>query len=73
MEYPNKNNWAYINFLRIGDTIFIPGLGAEEDEQALQQIKSYYPECKVLQIEASEVVEKGGALNCITWNIKEKL
>ncbi len=73
VEHPNKNNWAYINFLRIGDTIFLPGLGAEEDEQALQQIKSYYPECKVLQIEASEVVEKGGALNCITWNIKEKL
>lgn len=73
VEHPNKNNWAYINFLRIGDTIFIPGLGAEEDEQALQQIKSYYPECKVLQIEASEVVEKGGALNCITWNIKETL
>lgn len=73
LEHPNKNNWAYINFLRVNDTIVIPGLDAEEDEQALQQIQSYYPECKVLQIEASEVVEKGGALNCITWNIKEKL
>ena len=73
LEHPNKNNWAYINFLRVNDTIVIPGLDAEEDEQALQQIQSYYPECKVLQIEASEVVEKGGALNCITWNIKEEL
>lgn len=70
VEHPNKNNWAYINFLRIGDTIIIPGLGAEEDEQALQQIQGFYPESKVLQIEASEIVNKGGAINCISWNIK---
>ena len=70
VEHRSKNNWAYINFLRIGDVIILPGLGTYEDKQALQQIQGFYPESKVLQIEASEVVNKGGAINCITWNIK---
>lgn len=63
-------NWAYINFLRIGRYIILPGLGIPEDTQAFEQIRDYYPDCTVLQIDALEVVLKGGALNCITWNIK---
>lgn len=63
-------NWAYINFLRIGKYIILPGLGIPEDNQAFEQIRNYYPDCTILQIDALEVVCKGGALNCITWNIK---
>ena len=73
VQHKNENSWAYINFLRIGNCIILPGLGAEEDKQAFTQIQGLYPECKVLQIEATEVVNKGGALNCITWNIKEQI
>lgn len=69
-ETSNDLNWAYINFLRVGDVIILPGLNIPEDQQALQQIKRYYPSCKVVQIDSSEVVNKDGALNCITWNIK---
>lgn len=72
IEKKNKNNWAYINFLRVGNHIILPGLGAEEDELAFRQIQDFYPNCDVSQIEASEVIDKGGALNCITWNIKTK-
>lgn len=67
----NDCNWAYINFLRIGNSIILPGLGISEDNQAFEQIKKLYPDCTILQIEASEVVHKGGALNCITWNIQK--
>lgn len=67
----NDYNWAYINFLRVGDVIILPGLNIPEDQQALQQIKKYYPSCKVIQIDSLEVVKKDGALNCITWNIKK--
>lgn len=69
-ETSNDLNWAYINFLRVGDVIIVPGLNIPEDQQAMQQIKRYYPSCKVVQIDSSEVVKKDGALNCITWNIK---
>ena len=69
-ETSNDLNWAYINFLRVGNVIIVPGLNIPEDQQAMQQIKRYYPSCKVVQIDSSEVVKKDGALNCITWNIK---
>lgn len=69
----NDYNWAYINFLRVGDVIILPGLNIPEDQQALQQIKRYYPSCKVVQIDSLEVVKKDGALNCITWNIKKQV
>lgn len=65
-----KDRWAYINFLHVGKHIIIPGFGVPEDKEALEQIQEYYPECSVHQIECSEIVDKGGALNCITWNIK---
>lgn len=68
----SESNWAYINFLRVGNTIILPELGIPEDAQAMQQIRAYYPACSVVPIECSEIVAKGGALNCITWNIKER-
>ena len=60
-------SWAYINFLTVGKLIVLPALGKEEDEQALSQIKRYYPECLVEQLNISELVKDGGGLNCISW------
>lgn len=71
VENKNKMDWAYINFLRVGNCIILPGFDIPEDRQAVEQIQHSYPTCKVLQIEARELVNKGGALNCITWNIKK--
>lgn len=60
-------SWAYINFLTVGKLIVLPALGKEEDEQALSQVKRYYPECLVEQLNISELVKDGGGLNCISW------
>lgn len=60
-------SWAYINFLTIGKLIVLPALGIEEDEQALSQIKRYYPECLVEQLNISDLVKDGGGLNCVSW------
>ena len=73
---PNEElNWAYINFLHTKDLILVPKFGIEEDEQAFEQIKNYYPEYnlqnRICQIDMSEIVKDGGALNCISWTIKE--
>lgn len=67
---PDKRNWCYINYLEVGNTIILPALGIEEDAQAFNQIKHLFPSKNIQQILASEVVAKGGALNCITWNCK---
>ena len=66
----HARSWSYINFLQIGRLVLVPQLGIPEDEHALQQIAEAMPQCKVAGVPALEAVRKGGALNCISWNIK---
>ena len=71
VEEPAEWNWAYINFLRVGDYMLLPSFGFDEDDQALELMSRLYPTCKIDQVMVPEIVEEGGALNCISWNIKE--
>lgn len=66
----HKYSWAYINYLQVGNLVLVPQLGIPEDEQALEQISKVLPNCKIVGIPALESVRKGGALNCISWNVK---
>ena len=68
----HQRSWAYINYLQIGRFIFVPQLGIAEDKQALKQIAAINPNCKVIGIPSIEAVRKGGALNCISWNIASR-
>lgn len=71
VENLNDKSWAYINYLQIGKLVLVPQLGIPEDQQALQQIQNYLSECNVIGVsDAMEAVKDGGALNCISWNIK---
>jgi agmatine/peptidylarginine deiminase len=66
----HQRSWAYINFLQIGSLVLVPQLGMPEDKQALEQINKALPDCEVVGVPAMEAVRRGGALNCISWNIK---
>ena len=68
----HARSWAYINYLQVDNLVLVPQLGIPEDGQALQQIAEALPACKVMGVPALEAVRKGGALNCISWNIKSK-
>ena len=69
---PDKNyNWAYINYLRVGNKIIVPTFGIPEDEQALRYIKDANPLCTIRSIRMRDIVAHGGALHCITWNIRK--
>ena len=71
MPRPSKYSWAYLNFLQVNNRIFVPGLGLDEDGKAVEQIQGYYPHHKVILVpNCQELVRDGGALNCVTWNIK---
>jgi agmatine deiminase len=79
--YQGKNlnddiNWGYINYLQIRDLLLIPKFGLIEDKQAFDQISRYFPDYerlnKIEQIDASVIIKEGGALNCISWNIKKQ-
>jgi agmatine deiminase len=72
----NKLSWAYLNFLQIENALLIPKLGIDEDDQAFKQIKNHYKnlidEKRIKQVFIRDIVENGGgALNCISWTIKE--
>ena len=74
IPHPDPRNWAYINYLEIGNDIILPALGIPEDKQALHQIKKIYQYSKnVSQIRMEEIIEQGGALNCITWTIDRQM
>lgn len=62
-------NWAYINFLQVGQEIIMPKLNIEEDAIAYDYIQNAFPNCHISQIEMTELVREGGALHCISWNI----
>lgn len=66
----HEYNWAYINFLQVANKIILPKFNIQEDDVAMQYIHACYPECDVFQIKMNEVVREGGALHCLTWNIK---
>jgi len=68
-------NWAYINFLHTKDLIIVPKFGIEEDQQAFEQIKKYFPEYsnqnRICQVDMNETAKYDGALNCISWTIMD--
>ena len=64
--------WAYINYLQVGNKIIIPACGIEVyDSFALERIKELNPDCDVRNIEMRNIIQQGGALHCITWNIRK--
>jgi agmatine deiminase len=69
----NKRNWAYLNFLQTNDLILLPKFGIDEDDQALEQIKDFYPDYRnsIAQVEMNDIVDYHGALNCISWTTME--
>ena len=75
VDKKNKLNWAYLNFLQMENTMLIPKLGIDEDEQAFRQINNLYKDYiepqRIVQVNVRDLVEfGGGALNCISWTIK---
>lgn len=76
VEHPQWDwNWAYINFLQVGDNIILPKFDIAEDEQARSYVQAAFPYCRVRQIDCRVLADVnvdngGGALHCISWNIK---
>ena len=69
---PNKDfNWAYINYLEVGNKIVVPTFGIPEDKQALRYIKAANPDGIVRGFRMRHIARNGGALHRITWNIKK--
>jgi len=62
----------YINYLRVGNVVVVPGYDRPEDEVALKKVRQVMPDAIVSQVPCRKLAEKGGVLNCISWTIKGK-
>ena len=76
VENENDRNWAYMNFLQTKDLIIVPAIGIDEDEQALKQIRGYFPDYdkndKIRQVDMADIEQEGGGvLNCISWTVQQ--
>jgi agmatine/peptidylarginine deiminase len=73
--YQEVNDWAYLNFLQVGNKIFIPTIDNQDlDTKALKQLESIYNKCEIFPVPLLSIIKAngkycGGALNCISWNI----
>ena len=71
----DEDNIAYINFLQTQDFIIVPSLNRPEDEIAVEQISKHYPDYAskkiITKVDVGEIIQYDGALNCISWTIKE--
>lgn len=63
-------NWAYINFLQVGNHSILPSFGIDEDLQAASQVHQAFPSCTLHPFRCRDLANLGGALQCITWNVK---
>jgi len=63
----------YINYLRVGDVVVVPGFGRDGDQDAVEKIRQAIPGATVFQVPCRTLAEKGGVLNCVSWTIKRKM
>ena len=65
-------SWEYLNFLRVGNKIFMAQLGKPSDAPALKRIQEAFPDCEVFPVQhVQSLTRLGGGLHCATWNTLE--
>lgn len=57
---------TYLNFLETDGTIFLPTFGVETDDEAIDDAKKIFKK-KIIPVRCEKIAEKGGCLNCISW------
>ena len=62
----------YVNYLRVGNVVVVPGYETPEDEIAVAKIRHVIPNAIVTQVPCRELAAKGGVLNCVSWTIQSK-
>jgi agmatine deiminase len=58
----------YLNFLLLNDYLIMPAFRNREkkNEEAALQLQQFYKR-KIISIEADDIAERGGVVNCVTW------
>ncbi len=58
--------YTYTNGMLAGETAMVPLYNRAQDDDALAVYEAAFPDREVVQVDAEEVIQSGGALHCIT-------
>ena len=63
---------CYMNYLEVGNLIIFPifDVAGNKDNEAVDLIKSIYPQKQIETVNINDIVRHGGLMNCISWNIR---
>ena len=57
---------CYLNYLATEKSIFLPVFGVDTDNEAIELAKNIFYKT-IIPVNINEIAEKGGLLNCISW------
>lgn len=66
----DEKSWGYINFLQVAGLIIVPQLNEVNDEVVKDFFINNFTGTHIETIDATRIIEDGGVLNCLTWNIQ---
>lgn len=59
----------YLNYLQMEQAIIVPTFKTKYDDKAIKILEQVFKGQTIATVESNELADKGGILNCITWNI----
>jgi agmatine/peptidylarginine deiminase len=69
LPYERDDQWAYVNFLHVGNLIILPALNEQNDKIIQDFFKNLFPDKEICFLEFNRILQQGGAVNCFTWDI----
>ena len=63
---------SYVNFYILNGKVLLPQFGDERDALAVEQLKTLFPERKIVPIDARNIIVGGGNFHCLTQQIPKK-
>ena len=68
----HDRSWAYINFIQTSKVVIVPMQHAEEDKEALRQIRACFPHLSVIGVNAKPFFSEKGEFVSYSHSIKEQ-
>jgi agmatine deiminase len=70
-NYDQPANGCYINYLQVGQNIFLPTFENEPaDNEAIKHFSQIFGSENIIPVPCSEIARLGGVLNCLSWEIE---
>jgi agmatine deiminase len=60
----------YINYLQVGNTIFVPVFDIEKDARAVKFFEDVFNGCNIIPVISKQIAKRGGVLRCVSWGVK---